>query len=174
MSNFLYHMVPNNMHGESLIPLNQLRGSYPKVYKSEVRKYRGREALLEVRIPTLDCLWNDVVFLTAVHPDTVREAFRKAKVLIGGIKWFEIDPFKLDKERTTVYLYNDSAEREYVDFDPSDLNRYSQVSDETIQYYIRTFHGEGKNPFLFYKTPHILHKGQIDVKESRIIETPQL
>ena len=65
---FLYHRVPANMQGDFLSPLNQLKDIYPEAYAEAVKKYEGREFLMNVGIPTLDCLWNDFLFLTAVHP----------------------------------------------------------------------------------------------------------
>jgi hypothetical protein len=47
------------MRGETLYPLNQLRSVDPALYGRERAKYKGREAVLEFRIPLIDVLWND-------------------------------------------------------------------------------------------------------------------
>ena len=43
--NYLFHMVPQNMQGNTLYPLNDLREVNPKIYKEHKKKYKGREHL---------------------------------------------------------------------------------------------------------------------------------
>jgi hypothetical protein len=72
MSQFVYHFKPKNMVGDLLIPLNQLRDKHPMTYAEHVTKYKGREKLLEKTIPLLNCLWNDVLHISPIHPQIVR------------------------------------------------------------------------------------------------------
>lgn len=82
----LYHMVPKNMSGTVLYPLNQFRERMPEVYAAHVAKYAGREAVMAQRIPNLDCLWNDALHFTAVDPVVIREALREAGAQ-EGVSW---------------------------------------------------------------------------------------
>jgi len=66
--NFLYHLVPENMIGKILYPLNRLKSISPKSYKEQVKKYNKREHVLEKTILSLNCKWKDVIHLTAVIP----------------------------------------------------------------------------------------------------------
>ena len=68
----LYHLVPQRVVGSRLLPLNQLRESHPALYEAYARKYQGHEHLLKQPVPGLECLWSDVLFLTAVPPDVIR------------------------------------------------------------------------------------------------------
>ena len=58
---FVYHIRSADFRGTTLYPLNRLRDRYPDVYEAQRAKYRGREWLLEARVPLLDVLWNDVI-----------------------------------------------------------------------------------------------------------------
>ena len=174
--NFLYHRVPKNMQGSILYPLNQLRNFHYGVYEEASKKYEGREFLMNVRIPTLDCLWNDVLHLIAVHPNTLKKAFEKANVPLRKLKWFNINPLELDKKKTSVYLYRDVPRFDrykkegFTEFDTSDLEKYSEISQKTIEYYKKEFHENRKRPFLFHLVPHILYRGEINVENCEIIK----
>src|SRR5438876_4446237 len=64
------------MRGETLYPLNQLRSVDPVLYEREVVKYKGREAVLEFRIPFIGVLWNDALHLSTIHPSHLAAAWR--------------------------------------------------------------------------------------------------
>ncbi len=68
---YVYHMVPEELKGEYLIPLNELKRVYPNLYREYIQKYKDhtqRENLLTRKIPKLECLWNDVVHFLPLHP----------------------------------------------------------------------------------------------------------
>jgi hypothetical protein len=69
---------------------------------ARTRKYAGREHVLDVRVPLLDCLWNDVLHFT-VHPADVVEL---AAVGLEPLRrtFLEIDPFNLDPDRTVIFV----------------------------------------------------------------------
>lgn len=76
--NYLYHKVPPDFVGPILYPLNRLKQRLPDVYARQVKKYQGREAVLKRRIPHLNCLWNDVLHFSPVHPTQCRAALQAA------------------------------------------------------------------------------------------------
>ena len=86
--NYLYHRVPKNLQGQYLMPLTQLKKNHPEIYQEHLKKYEGRESLLKFKIPKLNCLWNDVIHLTAVQPKKLDEAFREAEADLKWRKWF--------------------------------------------------------------------------------------
>ena len=74
---YVYHMVPKEMKGEVLNSLNEMKLIHPELHKHYSKKYFNhpeRERLLLRRIPKLDCLWNNVIFLSPLHPYYVYEA----------------------------------------------------------------------------------------------------
>ncbi|MFH1290260.1 MAG: hypothetical protein ABIH92_02510 [Nanoarchaeota archaeon] len=176
--NYLYHMVPPNMRGNKLHPLNVLKDIHPEVYAEAVKKYDGREELLSVVIPTLGCLWNDVLHLTAIDPIEVKKALKKAgKKNIKKRKWYEINPFQLKKDSTTVFLYKDRPqerkrrhdEDNFETFDPSQLQKYDKLPKGTFENYKKQI-SHDKKPLLFHLAPHILYHGSIPVGGCKIID----
>ncbi len=170
----LYHMVPRNLEGSVLYPLNQLRDSHPHLFEQHIAKYKGREHVLEGRIPTLECLWNDVLFFTAVHPSKIRKEFEDLDIPIWRQnRFYEIDPSMIPRNGSTVWLFRTGTDHEepdvYREFDPNNLEQYSDISQATLDYY-RAKHAAGERPLLFYHIPHILYRGSLDISTCRIIE----
>jgi hypothetical protein len=178
MVNYLYHMVPENMKGTTLYPLNELRMRQPEVYREAIKKYKGREGVLKIRIPTLDCLWNDVLHMTAVHPEKIRDYFKLTGVVQRKTKWFKLDPYDLDPEKGTIYLYNEwrmggknnFSAKNFVPFAPLDLRKYNFFPQKTLDYLMEEVEA-GRQPFMFHHVPHVLYKGSISVKGVKVIES---
>lgn len=167
--NYLYHFIPDDMQGDILFPLNTLKVKYPQVWAKEVSKYENREDVMQQHIPILDCLWNDVLHLSPVHPALIKKAIFEA----GGRKsfnWdcFEIDPHLLNPQNTIVYLYKFKNfmgtfnEDNFVPYDPDTIAQYSVVPQETKDYFKEMLF-QGKGPLPFYRVPHILFKGELNV-----------
>ncbi len=71
---YLYQRVSVNLQGNMLLPLNELKQVYDNLYQLHVKKYRDREGVLERRVLPLDCLWNDVLHLSPIHPHKIKKA----------------------------------------------------------------------------------------------------
>lgn len=173
--NYLYHRVPKNLQGNTLYPLNVLKEKLPNVYESEIKKYKGRENLLEIKIPSLNCLWNDVLHLAAVHPSEIKNSLRDAgRKEDFEMKYFQIDPALLEIENAIVYLYiqenNDDISREdnFKPFVLTDTENLSSMPEATKDYYKKLI-STGKNPLLYHKIPHVLYRGSIDISGCKII-----
>jgi hypothetical protein len=65
------------MRGERLYPLNELRSVDRNLYEREKAKYKGREAVLDFRIPLIDVLWNDTLHLSTIHPSHLGAAWQE-------------------------------------------------------------------------------------------------
>lgn len=173
--NYLYHRVPDDLEGDTLHPLNQLRVALPHIFEKEMRKYEGREALTRVKIPFLNCLWNDVLHLTAVPPYEIKQALIEAgRRPDFEMKYFQIDSDMLEVENTVIYLYTQSSFQDISEkknfrlYDPTKVSEYSEVPQKTKDYY-KELIDEGKKPLLYYLIPHILYKGSIDTKNLKIV-----
>lgn len=165
------------MTGGVLYPLNTLQTIYPDIYHAHKTKYEGREEMMGFIIPRLNCLWNDVLHFSAVHPKEVKDAIAQA----GGrsdytLSCYEIDSNQLELDKVVVYLYstpninlNMTTESEFVSFDPKDIEKYSHLPKETIEYYAESYRNKRK-PLPFHRVPHILYKGSVDIKNCPIIE----
>lgn len=173
--NNIYHLVPKDMQGEVLYPLNTLKHTHPKVYEKEVGKYVGREQLMQQKIPILDCLWNDVLHFSAVHPTKVKKALLEAGGTIPfNIEYFEIDPHLLDPENTIVYMdkHNNLIDKfkvgNFAKYNPDNITQYSELPQETKDYY-KEMISQDKKPLLYHKVPHILYKGSLDTSKIKKI-----
>lgn len=166
---YLYHWIPKGMRGDVLFPLNALKNIYPDLYELKAQKYVGREQIMLEKLPSLDCLWNDVLHLSAVHPSLLRQAYEEAGGMgVFDLDVFEIDPHLLDPKDTIVYLYKHTDIRgnflpeNFAAYDPDGLDQYSVVPQETKDYY-KEMISHGKEPMLFHRVPHILYKGSINI-----------
>jgi hypothetical protein len=178
MEQFIYHRKVDNFQGNTLYPLNQLKEIYPDAYKSHVQKYEGREHVLETKIPApLDCLWNDVLHFTAVHPKTLYINLKNAGFNPDELihkQWFQVPVSLLKQDKTVVCLYRRDVRlvpdaRDFSPFFPEKIGEYATVPRETIEYYIEQ-RELGRRPLFFHFVPHILFKGTIDTPGLSIIE----
>lgn len=168
---YLYHRASKNLKGNTLYPLNNLKEIYPEIYEQEIKKYTGREFVTQYRIPILNCLWNDVLHFSAVHPEEIKQAIIDA----GGdknvtINSFEVDPDLITPGNAIVYLYTQTKvnfnpdENSFVKFLPEETKKYSIMPEATKNYY-KEMISEGKRPLLYHRIPHILYKGTLNVND---------
>ncbi|HMP30597.1 MAG TPA: hypothetical protein PKD85_13410 [Saprospiraceae bacterium] len=163
------------MEGYKLIPLNQLKYKYPEIYKIARKKYKGREFVMEQKVPILDCLWNDVVHFSAVHPQKISDALKELGQELKIKRFYKINPNKLDPKKTVVYLYKHKLKKDkmlpsnWENYDVRNIEKYTELPNSTIKYY-RDEIGKGNKPPLWAWVPHIMHQGEIDVSDCEIIE----
>jgi hypothetical protein len=172
---YLYHRIPEKLEGTVLYPLNALKEIYPDIYKKEAQKYIGREQITQQRIPALDCLWNDVLHFTAVHPQEVKQALIEAgRTKDFTMSYYQIDPHMLDPKLSIVYLYahtNKDKSKEPENFEPynsDDIGKFSIMPQATKDYYKQQI-AKGERALLYVRVPHILYKGSLDVSNCPII-----
>ena len=172
----LYHKVPQEMAGEVLYPLNTLKEIHPEAYEFQVKKYIGREEVMDNQIPSMNCLWNDVLHFSPVHPQLIFDQlkFLGLNNLPPKIEYFEVDSDLFDPENTTIYLFKNKPlfkmrEDNFEEYSGENTLKYTNLPDETKEYYKECI-TNGKPPLAFHKIPHILHKGNLDTKNiQRII-----
>lgn len=172
--NFLYHRVPEKMEGNILYPLNELKDVYEDAYAREVKKYEGREHVMEKIIPTLDAAWNDVLHFSPIHPSELKKALEEAGLNPQEMKFYQIDPSLLDSRKTTIWLFKDGTNEEkmkpeqFVAYTSSAVKEHSVLPQETKEYYGRMAE-TGQKHLTFIGIPHILHKGSIDISNLPVI-----
>ncbi len=173
-TNFLYHHMPPNMHGDILYPLNQMKDSMPEIYNQAISKYTGREHLTQKIIPILNCKWNDVLHFTAVPPSIIRQAREAVGIKMPPAQYFEIDPLLLESKNTIIYLdkvttINSSISAEdCLPYNPHNIAPYTELPGETKLYYKKVV-ALGKHPLMYVKVPHILYHGTLYIKNIPII-----
>lgn len=171
---FLYHMVPEDMRGDSLYPLNALKNEHPDLYVAKAAKYEDRRHIMEQFLPTLEAAWNDVLHFTAIDPKELKEALVEAGMEPKEMRFYQLDPSLLDPKHTTVYLYQDKSNdskmspENFKEYDPQKLDEHATLPEETKKYYKEMF-AKGERPLMFVGVPHILHKGSVDVSNLPVI-----
>ena len=157
-----------------LYPLNQLKKVHPDLFEKEASKYHGREFILQQKLPKLQCLWNDVLHFSAVHPLEVKQALIKAGSSDFTRQFYQVNPSLLETERTVVYLYKyeDSEteinEKNMMPYDPNNIEVFSKLPDETRAYYEEEI-SMGNDPLLYHLVPHILYKGSLNTSDLAVI-----
>jgi hypothetical protein len=155
------------MKGDILYPLNEMKNVYPDIYKNAISKYAGREHILQDVIPVLNCLWNDVLHFSPVHPSKIKSAFLELGKEFVGQDYFEIPPEMLSPEKTIIYLNGELSKtdpRNWLSYDPALVAQYSEMPELTKEYYKEKF-AKNEQPLLYAKIPHILYHGSIDTKK---------
>ncbi|MFC1720979.1 hypothetical protein ACFL0K_01860 [Patescibacteria group bacterium] len=174
-TNYVYHRVPENMTGNILYPLNNFKQKNIEIYNKEVEKYSGRERLLKLKIPILDCLWNDVLHLSPVDPSEIWHFFRSLNWGKKQQKFYKIPVDLLDKEKIVIYLYKHKdgekmiQDFNFVKFDENILEENSKLPNKAKEYYKKSIANNEKF-LLFHRVPHVLYKGEINISDLEIIE----
>ncbi|MFD1738691.1 group-specific protein [Bacillus salitolerans] len=179
--NYIYHMVPKNMKGSELHPLNELKNEYPELFERYIQKYFDhpeRPKLLEKKIPKLDCLWNDVLHFLPIHPYHVYKAITDLGIKTKKEQQFYKVPIdKLQSNKTAIYLYSkEKYDGPSADIDMSEIkilntDEYKELIElprDTIEYY-RVENEKGNRFGLFPYIPHILSLGKVNVEDVEVI-----
>ena len=172
----LYHRKSPHFRGSVLYPLNELREVAVDLYEQHHAKYAGREEILRQRVPPLNCLWNDVVHFSPVHPARVADLARAEGLVWHEAEWFEIDPIAagFTPANTAVFRYADTRvegsipDEEFEPFDIARLPRMADVPASTREYYRSVPPGTSRY-FVFVGVPHVLHRGPVNVAAARLV-----
>lgn len=177
---YVYHFKSAAMTGNMLLPLNTLRESLPGVYAEEVKKYQGRELLLEKELPFLNCLWNDVIHLSPINPQLMLDATRSNNLpeFVTDNATYEVYriPIAYLSEKDTLCFQ--SFNFDFKDFLP-ELEKFwrfsaagyrelTAVPEKQIEIWKRDT-AAGRRPFWYSHTLHILSRTTIDISDCEIL-----
>lgn len=175
-NHFVYHLVPKQLHGKTLYPLNRLSKIAPTLAATYAKKYLGREAILERHIPPLNCLWNDVLMFCPVHPRDIVQTFREEGYSIKPRRWFEIPLSRFEMRHTAVYFsklrpFNnfEQDDDDFVSLSQVEFNSLTQITD-ALREHIQITRSENRTPLMFMGLPHILYKGSLSLDGIEIVE----
>ncbi len=159
----LFHLRPKGgVEGDVLMPLSDLRVTLPETYEAARQKYEAREHVPRNHIPLLDCHWEDVIFLSPVHPQILHGVLVSCghRGLVDR-KAFVVDPATLNPARLVVYEFD--GETPYTYYERSHHLRYARIGEATKGFY-RDAKEEGKKPFIFAGVTHVLYQGRIPIQ----------
>ena len=175
---FVYHRQAPDFTGPTLYPLNRLKERFPILYENAVKKYKGREWLINVTIPPLECLWNDVLHFSLMHPSIIYKSLLSTGFSDSdrGLLWFEIPLEDTLRQPSTLYLNTRPWQNERIllnsDFISSTeghVQGLSGMPEINLQYY-RDCAAKGERPLLWKRAPHLLLKGELDVTNYRVFD----
>ncbi|MBF0362754.1 MAG: hypothetical protein HQK49_17175 [Oligoflexia bacterium] len=184
MIEFVYHLKPNNLNGNTLYPLNVLRDIYPDSYNFHIQKYSYRKELMKAKFPIANCLWNDVLHLSPVdigilidNQISIFRATEKEKYLdlerINNRKYYKIDIRKLNS--ANLYIYNtleasndmdetmDKIKEQFYDWENGNHLLSNQITTGQIAYFNKCSENLSLPRYLFTAIPHVLYLGNIDL-----------
>lgn len=175
----LYHLMPDRVVGDALLPLNRLAPIDHEEAGRHRAKYVGREALLGRRVLPLDGSWLDVIHLSPVHLEEVRDALLAAghRWRDGGRRVAAIDPeaVGMTAQNTALWLSPPGARvrllgtpDEYAPFGPDALDDHRVLPEQTREHYAE-FAALGRPAFLFHGITHVLHRGAIPLGTVEVI-----
>lgn len=160
------------MKGDSLIPLNEMMSVDPELRAKYLEKYKGREEILERKIPLLDCLWNDVVQLLPLHPKKLFELQQQLGIVeeIPDYRYYQIDVSQLDPNKTVVYFKTAPGEENVTVKWLADVNldNLQDIPLATVEYY-KSMARTGEPVFNYQFVPHVVYRGTIDVSSTQVI-----
>jgi hypothetical protein len=175
----VYHLAPKNLVGNTLQPMNALKESHPGIYAKYVQKYQGREQVIERKIPLLNCLWNDVLFFTSVHPRAIKEGFIAVGKQWKPQQWIEVDTVQsgFNAENTVIYVSDMTRQKGdftlnpewFIAFAAEKLITTMELPEATLAYYREA--AENQEPIFAWRgLPHIMHQGSIDLDAVKWLE----
>lgn len=169
---YLYHGIPEDLKGSELIPLNKMLEVDSDLRAKYLEKYKGREEILERKIPLLNCLWNDVVQLLPLHPKKLFELQQQLGIVeeIPDYHYFQIDINQLDASKTVVYFKTAPGEENVTVKWLSDVNLddLQGIPPATENYY-KSMVGTGEPVFNYQFMPHVIHKGSIYISDAKTL-----
>lgn len=169
---YFYHGIPEDFEGHELIPLNVMHERRPDLHEKYLEKYKGREEILERRIPLLDCLWNDVVQLLPLHPQKLFELQKQLGLIdkVPDYKYFQIDSDQLDSGQAVVYFKTAPGEENVTVKWLKDVNldELQDIPPATVKYY-EGMVGTGEPVFNYQFVPHIIYKGNISISQASVV-----
>lgn len=178
---YVYHLVPRDMQGETLYPLNQLKTRWPEVYAKAIAKYDddpGRRLLPQLVIPKLGCLWNDVVMCASLHPYRLYQALTERGMRVSpALRFYQIPVERLEGKPLAVYYSDPPAGRDVgMPLNDSEIDlltvrgyrEQTALSARTLAWFDHLA-DVGKVFGLFVGVPHILVQGSIEVSSVPVI-----
>lgn len=163
----LYHLLPSTFVGETLHPLNQLRQLHPAAAAHALRRFRGREDLLERRVPPLGCARQDTVSLSVVPPQVLVALLHDLGVPWQPRTWVAVHPSSLEPARAVVYPsrrrtpFRPETDEDFAPYDPATVLEYQTTALTREDW--QQAQQKGTGVLLFSSVPSVLYQGAINI-----------
>jgi hypothetical protein len=164
----ILYKAADQVLGDKILPLNQLRDRYPELYDRHVQKYTGRLDRLNTPVYPLDCTWADVVFLSPVHPAPIFEAMQESgRIGPAVIDYWTLDAELLDPTQTCILLKRHDPElrpqpaEDFIPYSPAAVAELAVPSEQALHRLRNLTATEPLYPWA--DIPHVLHRGPVPV-----------
>ena len=133
---------------------------------------------MEREIPLLDCLWNDVVHFSTLHPHDIYKELKKLDLnLKEDLKFYKIPIEHLQDNENALYHYKKKhysgpeapIAPENLEF--LNIEDYTELEDlpiDTLKYFIDESEKD-ERVAMFHYVPHVLSKGKVRIDDVEII-----
>lgn len=177
---YLYHLCADDFRGDELIPLSLLATRFPDVYDREMRKWTGRESVLQIEVPHLGVTWGDTVNLAALDPALLVDARRRLGLPSSNLLQRSLLRIPLERiagQAAVVYearshwrnsrpgmedVPEEPPPSDFTAFDPAHYQELSEVPQKHLDYLVEQRDaGAAALGFVFVR--HVLVAGPIDV-----------
>lgn len=155
------------MNSNILFPLSELEYEIPSLYKKEIKKYKGREKILNKKIQLLKCNWKDVLFFSAINPVLIFTALDLIGLLDKNVP--KILRFPISDLKDNNYCsYQEEEKVEFKKINKSSYKEDDKIPLQTIKYFVDCLK-TNEDPLIFSGIKHILYKGSLDITKGKVI-----
>ena len=170
-------MSPRQMVGEILYPLNTLQQLHPAIYEREIAKYQDHPSRFDLprrMIPKLNCLGNDVVQCSPIHPHLLYLALRERGLPVRPDRTFFQIPLSTLRDVPIAIVTSSGdptaplREDEVSLLDRNTYRELDSVPAEALKWYDHLAHQE-RIFGLFMGIPQVMVLGSIPITQAREI-----
>jgi len=177
---YLYHLCADDFRGEALLPLNTLATRFPELYAREMRKWAGRESVIQFPVPHLATVWGDTVNLAALDPARLVEARRRLGVPFSSLLKRSVVRIPIERIAGQAAVVYDGSSHwrnsrpdlpeapevppssDFTPFDPATYEELTEVPPQHLDYLVEQ-RDAGAPALGFVFVRHVLVAGPIDV-----------
>lgn len=170
---YIYHLKPESMIGDKLIPLNQM-DKVGELYLKYSRKYEGREELVSQSFPLLNCLWNDVVQFSSLDPRIIVNELRKynPNLALSRKSFYKFSVRDIVERYEAIVFDRDTSRKdksfkvEDHEVSPLSIDSYKELEEvplRTKEYWAKVAK-EGGVFLMFPFITHVMVKGSVDTE----------
>lgn len=175
---FVYHLVADDFRGSALLPINDLRTTYPDVYEREYPKWQGRESVLEWPVPYAEVPWGDTVNLAALDPRHLVRARQELGVPFSRLLERKVVRIPVERLAGSAAIYDSRTHwinsrpgeavplhppaDEFRPFDPGTYEELNEVPQLHLDYLVEQ-RDAGRNALGFVFVRHVLVAGPVDI-----------
>lgn len=179
---YVYTIRQTDFIGDTIYSLNQLKemDGFAHIHQKQIQKYVGREDLMKMVIPSLNCLWNDVIFFTPLHPNRIYRELVEIGYKLPEFHFFKIPADLLKGKRVTLFqpplnpLIRPSLDQlkkeDFTAFDADSYKELAELPPRGTEYFKAVFDPKApdKRPLVFTHILHVMCQDALQISDIRV------